>query len=58
MENNVNPKCNKWELKAGVCKRVEIWNDHVRKNIKESKMLAFICKKPKVSGKFHKEIVY
>ena len=52
MENNVNPKCNKWELKAGVCKRVEIWNDHMRKNTKESKMLAFICKKPKVSGRF------
>ena len=55
VENNVNPKkttCSVFEQIAGMCNRVETWNDHMRKNTKEPKLFAFICQKPKVSGKF------
>ena len=37
----------------GQCKKLVTWNDLMRKNTKESKLFAFICKKIKVSGKFH-----
>ena len=32
------------------------WNDLMRTNTKESKLFAFICKKFKVSGKFHEKL--
>ena len=37
----------------GQCKKLVTWNDLMRKNTKESKLFAFICKNIKVSGKFH-----
>ena len=57
VENNVKPKktrrCSIWEQLMGQCKKLVTWNDLMRKNTKESKLFAFICKNIKVSGKFH-----
>ena len=55
VKNNVKPggTCSIWEQLLGQCKKLLTWNDLMRTNTKESKLFAFICKKIKVSGKFH-----